>query len=68
VFDVSSAVLAEVMASSGDEWIPAIHEIEKWWDIETLHLLGRAMAGIRAANCEPAVTKLAKDCVLPRDD
>jgi len=58
--DVSSAVLAEVMASSGDEWIPAIHEIEKWWDIETLHLLGRAMAGIRAANCEPAVTNLLK--------
>jgi DNA modification methylase len=58
--DVSSALIVEVMARDGDEWIPAIHEIEKWWDAETLHLLGRAMAGIRAANCEPAVTNLLK--------
>ncbi len=58
--DTSSVVLAEVMAGSGNEWIPAIHEIEKWWDTETLHLLGRAMAGIRAANCKAAVTDLLK--------
>src|ERR1017187_6262830 len=58
--DVSSAVLAGVMDHGSDEWIPAIHEIEKWWDAETLHLLGRLMAGIHAANCEPAVTNLLK--------
>src|SRR5208283_3023829 len=59
-FALSSAVLAGVVAGGGDEWIPAIHEIEKWWDTETLHLLGRAMAGIRAANCKPAVADLLK--------
>ncbi|HEX3857646.1 MAG TPA: DNA methyltransferase [Verrucomicrobiae bacterium] len=58
--DASSSVLAGVMANGSDEWIPAIHEIEKWWDAETLHLLGRLMAGIHAANCEPAVTNLLK--------
>jgi DNA modification methylase len=58
--DASSTVLAGVMANGSDEWIPAIHEIEKWWDAETLHLLGRLMAGIHAANCEPAVTNLLK--------
>ncbi len=58
--DLSSAVLAEVMAPGGDEWIPAIHEIEKWWDAETLHLLGRAMAGIQATDCDPAVANLLK--------
>ncbi|HEY5297919.1 MAG TPA: DNA methyltransferase [Verrucomicrobiae bacterium] len=58
--EVSSAVLAEVMAPGGDEWIPAIHEIEKWWDTETLHLLGRVMAGIRAPHCELVVANLLK--------
>jgi len=44
----------------GDAWIPEIHEIEKWWDTETLHLLGRAMAGIQTSNCQPAVANLLK--------
>jgi DNA modification methylase len=57
---VTSAVLVAVMAGGADEWIPAIHEIEKWWDIETLHLLGRAMAGIRTAKSEQAVKSLLK--------
>jgi DNA modification methylase len=57
---VSSSVLASLSAAGADEWIPAIHEIEKWWDTETLHLLGRAMACIRTASCEPAVANLLK--------
>jgi DNA modification methylase len=56
----SSTVLAKVTTSGNEEWTPTIHEIEKWWDVETLHLLGRAMAGIRAASHETAVTNLLK--------
>ena len=56
----SSAVLAQTIAGSGDVWIPAIHEIEKWWDAETLQLLGHAMAGIRAAAHEVAAANLLK--------
>lgn len=29
------------------EWLPALHQIEKWWDEATLHGLGRGMAEIR---------------------
>jgi SAM-dependent methyltransferase len=58
--DACATVLAKASNGDGDEWIPAIHEIEKWWDAETLRLLGHAMAGIRAVTDEPAVTNLLK--------
>jgi hypothetical protein len=29
------------------EWLPALHQIDKWWDEATLHGLGRAMAAIK---------------------
>ena len=49
--DAASTIVAETTGyASSDEWIPAIHEIEKWWDAETLRVLGHAMAGIRAVN------------------
>lgn len=32
------------------EWLPALHQIEKWWDEPTLHALGRAMALIRSTD------------------
>jgi hypothetical protein len=35
-------------AGNGPEWIPALHQIEKWWELDVLHALARAMAGIRA--------------------
>jgi DNA modification methylase len=34
-------------ASAERPWCPALHQIEKWWDGETLLALGRAMAEIR---------------------
>ncbi|HEX4484148.1 MAG TPA: DNA methyltransferase [Solirubrobacteraceae bacterium] len=32
------------------EWLPPLHQIEKWWDQIALHALGRAMASIRASD------------------
>jgi hypothetical protein len=38
-----------------NEWLPPLHQIEKWWDQTTLHALGRAMAAIRASDtAQPA--------------
>jgi hypothetical protein len=56
---LSSTILSKSLANGGDEWIPEIHEIEKWWDAETLRLLGHSMAGIRTIN-EKAVADLLK--------
>jgi hypothetical protein len=41
---VSSTLRAR---SSVEPWIPALHQIEKWWDAPTLLALGQAMAEIR---------------------
>src|SRR5665213_1573351 len=57
--ELSSTILSKAVADVGDEWIPAIHEIGKWWDAETLRLLGHGMAGIRATD-EIAVSNLLK--------
>ena len=58
--DASPAVLAKATNGNCSEWMPAIHEIEKWWDAETLRLLGHAMAGIRAVTAEHSVADLLK--------
>ena len=39
--------------------MPPLHQIEKWWDHETLHGLGRAMAKIKLA--EPTVPESVQD-------
>lgn len=41
---ISSAIADE---AGRDVWVPALHQIDKWWDAETLSALGRAMAKIR---------------------
>jgi hypothetical protein len=44
----AEAVSAAIDTNSGrQEWVPDLHQIHKWWDEETLHSLGRAMASIR---------------------
>ncbi len=58
--EASASVLAQATNGSSDEWIPAIHEIEKWWDSATLRLLGHAMAGVRTMVDELAVADLLK--------
>jgi hypothetical protein len=47
-----SRLVLDAIASSGAplEWIPRIHNIEKWWDTDTLHGLGRAMAAIKRSD------------------
>ncbi len=57
--NLAQAVLSRTIAGDGQEWLPAIHEIEKWWDAETLRLLGHAMAGVGAAT-DTAVLSLLK--------
>jgi hypothetical protein len=48
-FDVRAAAVADAIDAAGAtaEWLPALHQIDKWWDEATLHGLGRAMAAIR---------------------
>ena len=44
----ADAVRGAVERGSPEQpWCPALHQIEKWWDGETLLALGRAMAEIR---------------------
>ncbi|MGA2619540.1 MAG: hypothetical protein ABSF26_18170 [Thermoguttaceae bacterium] len=45
----SSQVTDAMRAMNGRHaWVPALHQIEKWWDAPTLALLGCAMAKITA--------------------
>lgn len=48
-FDKRAAQVVEAIADTeaGAEWLPPLHQIEKWWDSITLHGLGRAMAAIK---------------------
>jgi hypothetical protein len=48
-FERRAAEVLRAIESTEDreEWLPPIHQIEKWWDNTTLHALGRAMSAIR---------------------
>lgn len=37
-----------------DDWVPALHRIERWWDAATLAALGRAFAALR---CDEAKSR-----------
>lgn len=57
VFDQrSDEVIAaiETKSSAKPEWLPALHQIDKWWDEPTLHALGRAMATIKGTDTHGA--------------
>jgi hypothetical protein len=41
-------------------WLPALFQIEKWWDKGTLHALGRAHAALLASEVETPAKDLAK--------
>jgi DNA modification methylase len=46
--EASSTVKQAILSTVGiPEWTPPIHQIEKWWNYDTLHALARAMAAIR---------------------
>ena len=41
-------------------WLPALFQIEKWWDRPTLHALGRAHAALQESNASKPAQDLAK--------
>jgi DNA methylase len=51
-FDLRSRDVGEAIGAARltSEWLPPLHQIEKWWDQITLHALGRAMAAIKASD------------------
>ena len=56
----SSRILASALDEQVQAWSPPIHEIEKWWDSETLRFLGRAMAQTQALAGDSPATDLLK--------
>lgn len=60
----ADALLTEMIAAAakrGDaEWLPALHQIEKWWAPATLHALGRSFAVLQRCDGDRAAQDLAK--------
>ena len=54
--EMSQAALARGNAP----WLPALHQIEKWWGKPALHALGRAFAVLQQADGDEAAQDLAK--------
>lgn len=56
VVEIGTAVLRAIgNVGSTPEWMPPLHQIEKWWDEASLYALGRAFAVIKhAEGNEPA--------------
>jgi len=48
-FKSASEKLAEIITTwiTDEIWTPPIHQIEKWWDQDILHILGQVMHAIR---------------------
>ena len=49
--ETASAAVVRAIHAAGKapEWMPPLHQIEKWWDEPTRHALGRAFAAIKRA-------------------
>jgi hypothetical protein len=58
--ELSSVIVNTALEGRAEAWVPAIHEIEKWWDAETLRLLGLSMTQIRQLSQNDRVTDLLK--------
>ncbi len=58
----AAQIVQAMLATDEDVWLPALHQIEKWWDERTLLALGRAMGKINAltGNHPENVTNLLK--------
>ena len=48
------------LARGNAPWLPALHQIEKWWGKPALHALGRAFAVLTHADTDKAAQDLAK--------
>ena len=56
ITDMSRAALARGNAP----WLPALHQIEKWWGKPALHALGRAFSVLQQTDDDEAARDLAK--------
>ena len=60
----ADALLTEMSAAatqrSDATWLPALHQIEKWWAPATLHALGRAFTVVQRGDGDRAAQDLAK--------
>ena len=55
------ADMARATNRAGDApWLPALHQIEKWWQPPTLHALGHAFALLAETDAEKPARDLAK--------
>lgn len=57
---VSPALESLLDTSKPAPWTPPLHQIEKWWDAQTLHALGRLAAWISKQDADSGAQKLLK--------
>jgi hypothetical protein len=55
--DVGAAIKDE---GAQIEWLPSLHQINKWWDPTTLHALGRAMARVKTFEISHGASNLLR--------
>jgi hypothetical protein len=56
------AVCRATVRRGQNEWVPPLHQIDKWWPAATLHALGRALAAIGELSDE--VSRATSDLLL----
>jgi len=60
----ADALLTEMsraaLARGNAPWLPALHQIEKWWGRTALHALGRAFAVLQQSDADKPAQDLAK--------
>lgn len=61
-FESAAAAVAERITRDdlSPDWLPSLHQIEKWWDRETLSALGRATDAVRDRDAPEPVADLLK--------
>jgi hypothetical protein len=55
-----SAMSRAALARGNAPWLPALHQIEKWWGKPALHALGRAFAVLQHSDADTKAQDLAK--------
>lgn len=58
--NVARTVCAELSAAHLPLWVPPLHQIEKWWSLETLHALARAAECIQNTSVAEPVRDMLK--------
>jgi len=55
-----SGMSRAALARGSSPWLPALHQIEKWWGKPALHALGRAFAVLQQSDVDSKAQDLAK--------